>query len=68
MTKQFRVYFQLIDDGEHVSSSAVASITDDERSEMEEGQSDDDFVGRKVKDALECDGFSGVSIVKVDTL
>lgn len=74
MEKKFKVHFQLIDDGEHVSSSATATITDDDRQYnisgvyMEEGESDENFIGRKVKDALESDGLTGVCIVHVEAL
>ncbi len=69
MEKKFKVHFQLIDDGEHVSSSTTATITDNDRQyNIEEGESDENFIGRKVKDALECDGFRGVSIVTIREL
>jgi hypothetical protein len=66
MEKKFKVDFQLIDDGEHVSSSTTATITDDDRKyNMEEGESDENFIGRKVKNGIESDGFRGVSIVTI---
>ncbi len=69
MEKKFKVNFQLNDDGENVSSSVTATITEDDRQyNMEEGESDENFIGRKVKDVLECDGFTGVCIVSIKAL
>jgi len=74
MSKQFKVYFQLVDDGRQVTTSTIAKITDDDLQPnisgvyMEEGESDESFIARKVQDALESDGFSGVCIIKVEPM
>lgn len=63
--KKFKVTFQLIDDGELITSSCEVSVNE---SDLEENESFENHVSLKVKDGIESDGFSGVSIINVKPL
>ena len=63
--KKFKVTFQLIDDGELVTSSCIVSVKE---SDLEENETFENHVALKVKDGIETDGFRGVSIINVKSL
>ncbi len=69
MEKKFKLTFQLDDDGETVTSTAIVTISKHEReNDIEECESDESFVARKLKDVLENDGFGGVCIISTAEL
>lgn len=63
--KKFKVTFQLIDDGELITSSCEVSVNE---SDLEENESFENHVSLKVKDGIESDGFREVSIISVRPL